>query len=192
MMDKSDQTDVVLRLLQALESKGSPRGETQVQKSAFFVDRGLEHKLDLDFILYRYGPYSFKLNKMLGRLRSSYHVYLSPNPSGSGSSIGITSSGLSLIKKSPAPPLLTDRAIEFTAERFGRLGVARLEQLATALYVTRHQPGDASVDLGPNPSVWSRASELCRLKPHIALNVATDAVKMIDLWLSQASAEGHR
>jgi DNA-binding ferritin-like protein len=65
--------------------------------------------------------------------------------------------------------------VDWIAERLQGRGVAALERLATALWVTRHSTKDASVD--------DRAAELQEIKRHVAPGDAIAAIKEIDEML---------
>jgi hypothetical protein len=71
------------------------------------------------------------------------------------------------------------RAIQFTAEQLGSLGVKQLEPLATALFVTRQYARDSAPE---------RATKLIEIKPHVKLAEATAAIEKIDGWLSELAA----
>ena len=60
------QTVLVLLLLDQMSKQDSWCGETHVQKCAFFLQEGLEVPLDFEFIMYKYGPFSFELRGDFG------------------------------------------------------------------------------------------------------------------------------
>jgi hypothetical protein len=70
--------------------------------------------------------------------------------------------------------------IQFVAERAGTLGVADLERLATALYITFNENG---LDV-------SRAERITQLKPHIRIDEARDAVRNVDAIRRDAASKG--
>ena len=70
------------------------------------------------------------------------------------------------------------REIDFLARTFGAKGVAELEKLATALYVTREN--------GSSGSAEDRARRLVELKPHVSFAQALDAVRECDRIVGEA------
>ncbi|MDW7728110.1 MAG: hypothetical protein SCH70_13600, partial [Candidatus Methanoperedens sp.] len=60
----------------------------------------------------------------------------------------------------------------FVSEKFKKKGVAELERLSTALFVTHEIDTDGSIE--------SRAKMITELKPHVKIDEAHDAVKAID------------
>jgi len=75
-----------------------------------------------------------------------------------------------------------DDAISFVTAKLGNKGVADLERLATALYVTQRSTDVSSID--------ERAAKLTQLKPHIARDEAVAAVSEVDQIIAQAGQIG--
>lgn len=61
--------------------------------------------------------------------------------------------------------------IEFIAEKLGDKGVAELERLATALYVTKESEDN---------NLKTRIYRINQLKPHISIPEARTAIEMVD------------
>ena len=72
-----------------------------------------------------------------------------------------------------------DSNIQFVANKFRDRGVAELERLATALYVTLEINPDGSPDL--------RSQCITELKPHVNMEEARAAVKEIDEIISEST-----
>jgi hypothetical protein len=72
-------------------------------------------------------------------------------------------------------------SIEFVAKALGGKRVDELERVATALYVTKQ------TNLGHDGSVQSRAECIHRLKPHVPVTAAAQAVEEIDRLSAQAN-----
>lgn len=70
--------------------------------------------------------------------------------------------------------------IQFVADKIGTLGVADLERLATALYVTFNEDGEGK----------SRENRIIELKPHIKIDEASSAVKNVDAIRREAMERG--
>jgi hypothetical protein len=73
--------------------------------------------------------------------------------------------------------------VEFVADCFGDKNVSELEQLATALYVSRDRK-DEKAEI--------RAEEIASLKPHISYRNALRAVETIDKLGFEAKEKGYR
>jgi len=159
---------LLLALLKAMDERGSWCGETHVQKASYFLQEATNVPLDLDFILYKHGPYSFDLHEGLGDMRARllidikqrapYGPSLIPGPSAQ-----VLADGLSDYVAAYSP------AIDFVAEKLSGHGVVDLERLATALYVIRNYPGKAD-----------KAQVMNELKPHITKERAAEALGEVE------------
>jgi hypothetical protein len=70
-------------------------------------------------------------------------------------------------------------AVGFVVRALGAQGVAELERVATALYVTRGSEAEANAE--------QRARRLHELKPHVTLAQALEAVHELDRIAQQAT-----
>lgn len=68
-------------------------------------------------------------------------------------------------------------AISFVAGKLGNKGVAELERIATALFITLKKL--------PKASVMERAAEVARVKPHVSIESATTALREVDDIISE-------
>ena len=175
-MTELERQAVLLRLIAALNEADSWTGETHVQKCSYVLEEGLNVPLDLSFILYKHGPYSFDLADLIGELRGKLLVSLRMQPDPYGPSLRVSGSGDSFTARFPR--VITEYAdkITFVARRLGSKNVKELERIATALYVTNNYRG------GHN----KRAEKLVELKPHVNLPDAQAAVSALDELLSEA------
>ena len=132
--------------------------------------------LGLDYVLYKHGPFSFDLREELTSIRADGWPTAVPQPP----------YGPTLKATDPSRRLRTERsafldterpAISFVATQFGAKGIAELERLSTALWVTQEQPrlDDAAV-----------AEEIRRLKPHIGAPEAAKAVTEVHTMRQEA------
>ena len=69
--------------------------------------------------------------------------------------------------------------LDFVAEVVGDKGVAELEQIATAVFITKHEIRDGNIQ--------KRAELLNSIKPHISLDQAQEAVREADRLLHRAA-----
>ena len=181
-MDSFKRQAVILSLLDAMKRSDSWCGETHIQKCAFFLDRGLKVPLELEFVLYKYGPFSFDLRELLGEMRANFLIDLEPRAP-YGPSLVVSESGEALMKRFPRTIRKNKGAIEFVANRLGGRSVAELERLGTVLYVRTEWP-DLEAD--------RQVQQLVQLKPHVQIEQAQDAVSEVDRLLQEArTAVGH-
>jgi len=175
-MKKTTKKAVLLKLMKSLRQHGSWCGETHVQKAVYFLQQATKVPAEFDFILYKHGPFSFDLCEELTLMQADgllevinqYHY---------GASISVSKRGESFLKLFPKTVSKFENKIEYIAEDFGKKGVAELERLSTALYVTGEEEHQGFID---------RANLLNKLKPHIPVQSAMEAVKEIDQIVKKA------
>jgi uncharacterized protein YwgA len=166
-MNEQQQSAIILSLIEHLRNRGSWCGETHVQKATYFLQELMGAPLNFDFILYKYGPYSFGLSDVLGAMRADSLIRLSPNPP-YGPSLAPGDMTEQIKKQFPQTLKKFEKEIDFVAQQLGAKPVSELEALSTALYVKLHQQGDIPPE---------RHVELLReLKPHIKPDFARKAV----------------
>ncbi len=171
-MERLQRDAVIISVVEHLRKKGSWCGETHIQKATYFIQRLFAVPLGFEFILYKHGPFSFDLSDELTAMRADMLIRLHPQPRPYGPSL-IPSKGSELIKKHyPKTLKKYDPQVRFVAEKFKNKGVAELERLSTALFITQEIDPDGSID--------SRAQLITELKPHVNKDDARDAVKAID------------
>ena len=169
-MDRAAQMAAVLELMHALRSRGSWCGETHVQKCVYLVQEALDLPSEFEFVLYKYGPYSFDLHHLLGEMRADLLIDREPQPDPYGPTLKPSASGANLMKRHAATTTRYRPAINLVAECFGDRRVTDLEQIGTALYVTRADAGTAE----------ERARRVVELKSHVDYDAALAAVHEVD------------
>lgn len=177
-MERFAQQAILLRLLDIMKTKGSWCGETHVQKCAYFLKEGLRIPLDIEFILYKHGPFSFGLHELLGGMRGNYLIDVESR-SPYGASLIVSDPGRNLIERFPKATSRYEEQMSFVGEHLAGRSVADLERLGTALYVKLESPG---------ASIPTRAGRLTELKPHVSAEQAEQAVREVDALLDQAPA----
>ena len=176
-MDRIKKAALLLRLVERLREQGSWCGETHIQKATFFLQELMNVPMEFDFILYKHGPFSFDLRDELTALRADELIKLEPQwPY--GPRISLTDLSKNIQKRYPKTMKTYEHHIKFVGEKLGCKGVAELERLATAFYVTK--------GAGRRCSVQERAEELIRLKPHIAVESARSAIEEVDGIVQEA------
>jgi hypothetical protein len=177
-MKRLQSNAVLLSLIDNLQAKGSWCGETHVQKATYFIQELFGVPLGFDFILYKHGPFSFDLNDELTAMQADQLLKVQSKPRPYGPSLVPTEGG-ERIKKHFAKTLNKyDQTVQFVTDHFGKRGVAELERLATALYVTQRDNVDGNVE--------SRAKRINELKPHVKIEEAHEAVLMVDEIIEDA------
>jgi uncharacterized protein YwgA len=161
---------VLLELVGQMGKSGSWCGETHLQKATYFLQELLKVPTGFDFILYKYGPFSFELRDELTAMRADGLVELRPQPP-YGPSLVTTEEGRELKTEYPKTLKENGRAIRFVVDQLGDKNVSELEQLATALFVTLENQARSEDE---------RAEEIIGLKPHITLEAAEAAVREVE------------
>jgi uncharacterized protein YwgA len=164
---------IVGLIVRQLRENGSWCGETHIQKAAYVAKAVFGVPLSADFVLYKHGPFSFDLNAILSSMRADKVLSLVPQGH-YGPSIKSEPAMEFVFKKFEGQLSGVGEKIEKVAKFFGSKNVADLERLATAIFVSLKIPG-----VGPE----ARAAELNRLKPHIPLASALQAVSEADRFL---------
>jgi hypothetical protein len=177
-MKRLQRDAVLLSVIENLGAEGSWCGETHIQKATYFVQELLKVPLEFDFILYKHGPFSFDLSDEITAMRADYLLGLQPRSYPYGPSIVHGESGEMIKEQFPKTLEMYNPSVEFVADKFGDKGVAELERISTALYVT--------LTGGVGGSVESRAQRIHELKPHVEMDEAFDAVKAVDEIIEEA------
>lgn len=177
-MKRLQRDAVILSLIENLRAKGSWCGETHIQKATYFTQELLSVPMEFEFVLYKYGPYSFNLSDELTAMRADYLLKLQPQPYPYGPSF-IHGRSSKLIKKLyPKTLKKYNPMVKFIADKLGGKNVAELERLATTLFVTR--------EINTDNSIESRARCIHKLKPHVSLDETRDAVRVVDTFIEES------
>lgn len=179
-MDRLQKAAVLTELADQLRRQGSWCGHTHMQKATYFLQEILGVPTGFEYILYMHGPYSFDLAEALTALRVDYLIEFDHKSPGYGPSLVPTKTSGELRSRYPVTLTKYARRIEFIAKTFGTKGVAELEKLATALYVTR--------ELGETADEAKRANRLHGLKPHVSPSDARAAVQEYDRIAAEAKS----
>jgi hypothetical protein len=177
-MNRLAQEAVIIGLARRLRDRRSWSGETHIQKAAYLLHGLLSVPFDFDFILYKHGPFSFQLRDELASMRADRLLERETQPAPYGPRILTTDRGRQLEDRFQRTMGRYSNQLDWVADRLGDRGVVELEQLATALWVTR--------DMGEGASVQDRAEALNELKPHVSVAAAAEAVDGIDRLIAEA------
>ena len=175
-MEQTEKAAIVLGLMDALYSQDSWCGETHVQKCGYLVQEILDVPPAFEFVLYKHGPYSFDLHDLLGEMRADLLIDRETKPAPYGPTLKPSESGIKLLRQHASTTAPFGAATALVAERYGGMGVAELERIGTAMYVTRMEDSDPG----------ERARLITELKPHVGYDAALKAVQEVDELLRQA------
>jgi uncharacterized protein YwgA len=171
-MEKLIREAILISLIEKMNEYDSWCGETHIQKSTYFLQNLLGVPLGYNYILYKYGPYSFDLSDELTELRGYNFLELEPKPP-YGATIKISNDLLQ--KKFKNEIKNYETKVEFAASTFGPKSVTELEKLATAHFIKTSS----------NLTNGDIAKEINRIKPHIDLQSAKNAVKALNDIISE-------
>lgn len=178
-MKRLQRDAILLSLINEMKTRKSWCGETHIQKATYFLQELMGVPMNFEFILYKHGPYSFDLSDEVTAMRAdSLLEYQTRLPY--GPSLFPTKEGKEFLLRYPKTLRKYVDKINFIAEKIGILGVADLERLATALYVTFNE----------NLEEKSREDKIIELKPHIKIDEAREAVRDIDAIRKEAAEKG--
>lgn len=178
-MKRLQRAALLVALAEKLRMHGSWCGETHMQKGAYILQYLAGVPLELDYCLYKHGPFSFDLSDELTSLRADkiFDQEKQPYPYGPKLKPGEMSGKVRELY--PKTLAKYEQHVKFVADNLADSDVKALERLATALFVTREGASGAAVD--------ARAVRLNQIKPHVSLEEARQAVEDIDSLQAEAN-----
>lgn len=168
-MDRLSKAVLITELLDRMRDNGSLATALHMQKGMYFLQEMREVPLGYDFVVYRYGSFSFELKDELLQLRGEgilEWVFHSPKYSP-----GLASTQFSKELRNELPKFLArhDDSLTFVAENIGPMKGKQLEQVSTAFYFfTKGVERDEKV-----------AREVCKVKTHIPPDEALESARHI-------------
>ncbi len=168
MLDKKG-TSLILALTRELREHGSWCGETHLQKAMYFVSEHAKIPMDLEFVLYKHGPYSFDFHDMLAMLFAHCLLENESCPP-YGPRICLSTSGEAFLATHEEEVTDVQDMVRTIAAWFGSSGVMELERRATALWLQNKYPATQEQEL---------ARKLHEIKPHIPVEAAYDALRSV-------------
>ena len=162
-----------------MNDHGSWCGETHLQKAAFVMQELLGAKTGYDFILYKYGPFSFEVRDDISLMRANGLIDVIIRDPQYGPSYVPTAFAEVFLERFPKTVAAHSAQAKFVAENLGPRNVSDLERIATALFIRKHSKAK---------SRERRAEELVRLKPHISGPDALQATKDVDVLAERSKA----
>ena len=177
-MNKVQRAAIVTRLARKMREKGSWCGEAHLQKALYIAQELLKVPTAFDFILYKHGPFSFDLRDEFTALRANQLLKIEPQQRPFGPRFATTKRSEELEELFPKMIGALDVKLDFIVDKLQGLGVADLERLATALYVTRQYSSCESFD--------DCAAKFHELKPHVSISEAKSALEQISKLQKEA------
>lgn len=179
-MDRSSRWAVVCLLVKDMRDKGSWAGETHVQKCSLFLQQMLEVPMGYQFVLHLHGPYSFDLSEELAQMQAMRILKTEPRwEYGPSFSLGNWGENAIAAVRDGEQEERVVKAIAFVAKNISRRNTRALERISTAFFLKKKYPKKSA----------SEISELInRLKPHISVKAALDAIDEVER-LKAAAAE---
>jgi|GEM_PF-144261 len=164
-------------LVQKLKENHSWCGETHIQKSIYFLQELFDIPLNYNFILYKFGPFSFDLRDDLSECMAC--ELIDAIPDFYGPHLYPTDYMKKLMTKFPKTLQKYSSQVDFIAEKLGPKNVSQLERLSTALYVAQKYP-----DLTKNEDNW--LEKVHQLKPHQSKERISQAIKELQTLIWEA------
>lgn len=164
---------LVAELAKRMRANGSWCGETHLHKATYFLDEMLGVPTGLKHVLYAYGPFSFPLRRELNEM-ASLGLFDLERIQNYGPRLVVTEAAeRDLLSQFPKTIGQYDDELDFVVQKLGDEGVAKLEELGTALWVIREEPGRSESD---------QAVRLNEIKPHVSVSQAQDALDRVKSW----------
>jgi hypothetical protein len=179
-MNRLQRAALLTEFIDRLNQQGSWSGETHLQKGTYFLQHLLGVPTGFDFIFYKFGPFSFDLRDELTAMEADGLVEMRVRHPSYGPSLIPSQGSRSLRECYPVTLRRYDEPLSFICRMLGQKGVAELERLATALFVT--------LELGEATAARARAARLNELKPHVSASDALAAVLKLDEISASAKA----
>ncbi|NJL27777.1 MAG: hypothetical protein HC897_07705 [Thermoanaerobaculia bacterium] len=176
-MEEPEREAFILYLIDGLRRRDSWCGETHVQKTVFFLQELDGIDLGFNYILYKYGPFSFDLRDQLSYLRADRLIELDIQEP-YGPRFRLTDSGRRVVSRYSSSLEPSRAALEGAADRLASDNVATLERYATALYLWRHWQQET-------PTSSEVVKRLVEVKPHVSHEQAKDAVEKVQAWVAE-------
>ena len=177
-MNEYQRMALLLRLMELLREKGSWCGATHIQKSAYFSQDLTKVPFRYDFIIYKYGPFSSSLRDELSGMLALLVAELEVHDMFFSPKYRIGRRGRLVMEAFGECVAKYENQLKFVSGRIGQMKIKELEQVGTALFVTREMGNEASAGV--------RCDRLLRRKPHIERRDAEMAIERIDQWIEEA------
>lgn len=180
--ERMENAAILVSLIEKLKARDSWCGETNIQKAVYFLQTLTGVPLKFDFILYKYGPYSFDLNDELYALEADFILKrATPDPRYGPRILPAEASGY--LKSEYGNKIdKYQRQIDFIAAKLGEKDISAMERYATTLYVIREE------NLQPEHGI----SRLQEIKPHVSEAQAQEAFTFVSQLIDEVNKKALR
>ena len=162
-IEEQERRVLICHLVEQMREEDSWAGQTQIQKSVVFLQELLGVPMGYDFILYKHGPFSFELRSELAIMRVRLQLGLEPHRRyGPSFTLGVWG------RKALELPTKYEDAIEFVAREIAVKKTRPLERISTAFFLQGKYP---------SLNASQTAAEIHRLKPHVSIGQALQAIE---------------
>ncbi len=175
-MNRLQKVVILLDSVESLQAKHSWCGETHLQKTTYFLQTLLDVPLDYEFVLYKYGPFSFELSDELVRIRADGLLKSVPTPP-YGTTLQLEEESRNLRNKFAKTREQFKQDIEILTDEIGNKGVKELERLTTIHYI-KSQNGNS---VAPEAVI----TRLIELKPHIDYKDGEESYKTLESMIER-------
>ena len=162
---------ILADLVSQLRNVGNWCGQTHVQKTVYLLQTACRVPMGYSFVLYKHAPYSFDLDLEIARLLGRRMLKQEPSRPPYGPRLKATTVMSKHVSRYPDAICRHSEDISRVVQFVGRRGAAQLERLTTALYVIERH-GEESIE--------ARARRINELKPHVSVELATEALRELD------------
>jgi hypothetical protein len=135
--------------------------------------------LNIIFVLYKHGPFSFDLRDDIGEMRAEGLIEMEIQDPPYGPKLMVTDFGEQYLVNFPRTTGKYRDKAELVAEQLGGKTVIELEAIATAFYVINQNK-----EMGEE---GNEVENMRELKPHITEDEAEDALGIVDQMLEIAN-----
>lgn len=182
MMDLLRKIALVSELLDRIRANNVWAGPVHLQKSMFFLQKMRGVPLGFEFVLYRYGPYSFELQDEIEYIRGSgFLKWFFHDSPGYATGLETTEASRNIRDKLPKLMEKYEDDLAFVSENIGPMRSMQLERVSTSFYyMVKGLEGDEDI-----------AREVCKVKPHIDYSDAAEAVQQVRQFARQSGWRPH-
>jgi len=179
-MDTLNRYACVLSVIKSLQKTTEKVNETKIQKTMFFIEEIFPEIDVYEFIMYKYGPFSFDLRDDLGHMVAKKFLRtIDREPYGTQISEDDLSKQLEM--QYSENYLKIKPYSDFIAEKIGGKGIHDLEAIGTALFII--QIKDKEIQ---NITLQNKIKLFDIFKPHIDEKIAIDAIEEVKTILEEA------
>ena len=169
---------LLLELIDRLNQQGSWCGPKSLQKAVYLLEQLLQAPTGLDFVMYKFAPFSFDLEYQVTAMRAYYLLELHIRRDFFGPILWPRELSKTFRDRYPVTLKTYDHHLTFVCCYLDKKRMNELERITSALFVTHK--------LGENASIEERAKRIEELHPHVRPMDALAAVEEIDRLAAEA------